>query len=460
MPTVSYSGIASGIDSSALIESILSTRRRSSIDPLKNRITELTDTNAAFSQISSLLNNLNSAVGAFRTVNGGAVAKIGTSSDETTVIASASESANPGTFSITVGQLAKRATQSFSNTFATSDAVINSGIAGTEEERTVSFTVGNGGSAETVAIVVDGTTTAEQFVTEFNEQSNNAQAALINVGTSASPSYKIVVTSSKTGLAEGEIVTSVGTALTGFLTAAAVDQAEDAEFTVDGIAGTITRSSNTFSDLFTGVNLNLQDTGTATITVGTNQSEVVNRVQAFVDAYNELRAYIAENDAIIQEQDGSNVKNIFGPLTGTAIDENLLSSLRSAFSAASISGGGVNVLADLGITTQRDGSLSLDSDVLSQALSDEPDSVQNILANLGETLGAVDGTIAQFTRFNGILGQARSSNESQISSLNSRIANVEGQLSKQEEALMRQFARLEAITGKLQSQQQALAGLL
>lgn len=183
-------------------------------------------------------------------------------------------------------------------------------------------------------------------------------------------------------------------------------------------------------------------------------------MEAFVDAYNDVVRYISEKDAITQEQNGPEIVNIFGPLAGSSVDENVLSSLRSSITSSGKSGGTVNIFADLGITTERDGTLKFDRDKFSTALSSDPEGVRTITQNLGENLSAVDGTIAQYIRFNGIIGLAETSNSDRISTLNDRITNVESLLAKQKDNLTSQYARLEALIGKLNSQQSALSGIL
>ncbi len=462
MALVSFAGLASGIDSTSLIQALLDQQREARIQPLQTQINNFNDTNDALSELSSLLNALSDAAGKYRTINGGPIAKQATSSNETIVTASASNSASAGTYGISVTTLASNATFSFDDRFSSGSDVIDSGIMDLDPEidRTVSFTVGSGAGAENIDIVMTGTTTAQDFVTEFNSQSSKAEASLVNTGTESSPSYAIVISSKQEGTEDGTItLNAVGSSITAF-SSNSLDQATDASFSIDGIAGTITRSSNTISDVISGVSFNLEDTGSATITISADTTTTESNLQAFVDAYNEIVEYIAENDAISQEEESGQTVNIFGPLASTSLDENILSALRSTFSSAGISGGSVNVLADLGITTNRDGTLDFDTEKFQDALNSSPGDVESILTNLGEGLSSINGTIAQFTRFNGIIDLAEQSNSSQITSLQSKISDTEDSLARYEESLVRQFARLEGLIGQMQNQQSTLASIL
>lgn len=472
MAAITFSGLASGIDSTALIKSLLDQKRKASIDPLASKISSLEETNSSFEKLSELLESLKSSAYKFRQVSGGILAKTLTSSDETNVTGSASNSASNGSYQINVITKAKNDTHSFNDRFAATSSIINSNINNGDPtlDRTVSYTIGTGAEQETVDITLTNTTTADQFVSQFNSQSENATASIVNVGTSASPSYAIVVNSNNEGTSKGSIAVSVGARVTdpnndtittdGAFVTATQSAATDAEFTVTGIAGTITRSTNSVTDVIGGVTLEIQDTGTSILTVGDDSARTTSSLQDFIDAYNEVVQFINENDTITREEQDDQVVNIFGPLANTSLDDNILSTLRSSLSNAGLSGRSVNILADLGITTQRDGTLAFDSDQFEEALANDSEAVRLITENLGEDLASVDGTIANFTKFNGLIDLAKTSNSTSIASAQDRIDQVEKLLTKEEESLNARFARLESLIGRLNSQQSQLASLL
>jgi flagellar hook-associated protein 2 len=168
--------------------------------------------------------------------------------------------------------------------------------------------------------------------------------------------------------------------------------------------------------------------------------------------------YVQENDLVSVGSAGEEA--VFGPLAGTSLDDSLLTALRSAISGSSTSGGLLNTLADLGVTTERDGTLKFDTSKFKEAVAKDPESVRSITRNLGETLAGIDGTIAQYTRFNGLIDIAEQSNQSLIDSYNTKIADLEKALAQQEQLLTAQYARLESVIGKMNSQQSSLASLI
>ena len=471
-PLVNFSGIASGIDSSSLIKALLDQQRKARIDPLDTKISAYKDTNSSFDELSSLLEKLKTATDKFRVINGSVLNKFSISSDETVATASASNSATNGSYTLNVSALAKNATYALksTSTYSSADAVINSSINNSAAlaDRQVTVSTGTGSDLESVSIALTNTSSLNDFVTQYNSQSTKSVASLVNVGTSSSPDYRVIITGNNSGVSKGQVLVAVGSEVsstgTGAFNSNSVSQATDANFSLTGIGAglgdTITRSSNQISDVIPGLTFTLQDTGSTTISVNDDTDTSASAIQDFVDAYNEIVKYIADNDLVTQAQDGNETTNIFGALSNTSLDENVISALRNAFSGAGTTGRSVNVLADLGITTERDGTLKFDSSTFEEAVSSDSEGVRLITQNLGERLGGTNGTIAQFTRFNGLIDQSINSNNTLITDLESKISAVEKSLSTEQASLTQRFSRLEALIGQLNSQQSTLASIL
>lgn len=459
MSLISFSGIASGIDSSSLIRAILDRQRASRIQPLEDRSTTLKATNDSFDKLSDLLQDLKSASSKFRALNGGALSKLGTSSNEVTLSAVASNSATNVSTSVTVNQIARAGTLSFndSNISDSSQAVV-SGLSGTGS---ITFQTGTGANQESISVTVDNTTSLDGIAAAINSQSSKANASVVNVGTSSSPDYRLVLTSNSQGGDLGTVSASVSANIQaqGRFTAQTVNQAQDAQLTIAGISGTITRSSNSISDVIPGVTLNLAATGSAVVTVADDSTGSLETLQDYVDSYNKVVSFLAENNLVAKDGNDPDSQFTFGTLSGTSIDENVIRAIRNDFFGSSKSGGAVNTLADLGIKTNRDGTLSLDATTFNSALSSDSNSVRSILETLGESQARVGGTLDQYVQFNGLIDSAISGNKASISGIDEQIAKIEKSLASQEQSLIAQFAGLEGLIGKLQGQQNALTGL-
>ncbi|NLF24518.1 MAG: flagellar filament capping protein FliD [Deltaproteobacteria bacterium] len=466
MALINFSGIASGIDSAALIDAIIEQKRTASVAPLETKAQGYEDTNTSLGELKTLVTELRDLAAKFRTINGGAISKEALSSNEAVLSAVAANFALSGSYSLNVTALASNATLSFNDRFSSSSDVIYAGMDNTADpsDRTVTITTGIGAEAESVSVILNSSSTVADLVNEFNSKSSKAVASIVNVGSGAAPSYAIIINSNETGTSKGEIAINVGSAVSdggsGAFVTNELRQASDATFTMDGISGPITRATNSIGDVISGVTLNLQSTGTARLTVANNSEETIATLQEMVDKYNEIVKFVAENDAItVERKNGQNI-NVFGPLATTSLDDSLLSSLRSTFASSKISGGNFNILADLGITTERDGTIKFNEETFTDAFSKNPSDVQAILENLGENLAAPGGTIDNYTRFNGLFDATVNANKSAISSLQSRIGDLEARLDKEKQNLTSLYARLESLIGSMQQQQNALIGIL
>jgi flagellar hook-associated protein 2 len=458
MPTINFTGLASGIDSNALIDATSEAQRTARVKPNQTKVSELEETNSSFEELTTKLETLRSSLKQFTTLSGGGVSKTGSSSKESVVTATASNAAVNGSYSVTVTTLAKNATLSFDQTYTSTTDAIQSSLTGAEPaaNRTVTVTVGTGANQETVNVeVTNGSYTISDFVNAFNNASSKAEASIVNVGTTSSPSYKIVITSNNEGTEKGTIGVTVGLFLTN-LSAYTQSAATDASFSIAGI-GTITRSSNSVTDVIPGVTLSLVSAGSATVKISEDAATTTSKVQEFVDAYNAVVKYISDNNQITRDESGKEIKNVFGPLASTRTDDNALSALRSALADTVYSGGSsVRIFSDLGITTERDGSLKLDTTKLQTAISAEPTSVSEVLTSFADTVATTGGTIDVYTRFNGLIDVSVNSNKTLITNLNQRISEAEKQIERQADEMKARFARLESLMGKLQQQQQSL----
>ncbi len=486
MPTINFAGIASGIDSNSLIDAISKSTRAARVTPNETKATELTETNSVFEDLKTKLLKLQDLTYNFSTLGGGILSKLATSSDETTLTASASSSATNGSYEVTVSSKAKNHTYSFDQAFAgTSDSFGT--FTGSSPNDDLTFVIGEGSFEKTITLTLDSGATLSSVVAAFNAKVDElapgyATASVINVGTSAVPSYRMVVNTNNQGTEKGSI-TSVTTGGNLLVSTASSSEsvATNAIFEMTGVTGTITRSSNAISDVIAGLTFNIQSSsGTATITVEDDVAKTQATIQEFVDTYNEIVLFINENNEIRREEDGEDVQNIFSPLSKSRTDDNFLTTFRNAMSLSrnqNVTNNvniAVNTLADLGFQTNRDGTIEFITDDIIQpsfkkAMAADSSLVNSILTRLGDLVGTTagipsllngGGVIAQYVRANGLIDTSVTGNKTLITNLNDRIAQAEALIARQEEQLRARFARLESLTGKLQGQQQALTSAL
>jgi flagellar hook-associated protein 2 len=151
--------------------------------------------------------------------------------------------------------------------------------------------------------------------------------------------------------------------------------AQDAIVRVDGVD--VTRASNTIDDLIDGVTLKLGAASpNETVSLGaTRPTEAIKQgVGDFVAAYNELKAQIDTATAVTTtDADG---KITAGALYNNSAIRTMQKQLAQLTSTVLNTGGGPRTLSEIGVSTNRDGTLSLDNALLTKQLATYPDAVE------------------------------------------------------------------------------------
>ncbi len=444
MPVFSVSGITSGIDFNQLIEQLMQIERQP-ITRLENKKNEYNQKVSAYSELSTKLSNLMSALESLKTTSSFYVRSA--SSDDTTVVeATASSGASPGNYTINITQLAQ------SHKIA-SDAVANLTDPISSTSGNFSFYVGSGA---TVTVQVTASTTLSDLKDAINQATDDVEATIVNVG--GSTPYRLILTATNSGASNSIVITENVTNLgfptgpvTGGLT---LESAQDAQFTVDGLP--VTKTTNVVSDVIEGVTLTLKDVGTADVTVTNDVETMKNQIVEFVNAYNEVVNYVNSQSTYDTETHQG------GPFVGESTPRNILNRLRSLITGA-VTGqpDDMKVLAQAGITTNRDGTLSIDytdlDDKLTSDLSDLAafftDSANGFAVNMYDYLDnvtdSIDGSIA--IRQKGL--------NDLIDDTQDQIRKLEARLEETEFRLRMQFTNLEVLLNGLRAQGSYLTSL-
>jgi flagellar hook-associated protein 2 len=249
-----------------------------------------------------------------------------------------------------------------------------------------SFTQDANQSAGTVSI--GSNNNSLQGIRDAINAANIGVTATIVSDSSASP-YHLVISSNKTGATSSMKVSVTGdSALAGLLSydpASSTGQkmtqslaGQDAKLTVNGIA--VSSATNTVSEAIQGVTLNVSKAGSTSLSIARDTSSVQTNVNAFVTAYNTIQKNLASVTSYNIQTGAA------GSLQGDATVLDIKNGIRSVLSKT-VSGlsGGLNSLAQIGVTFQKDGSLALDSTVLQKALSNNFNDVAGLFATVGTT---------------------------------------------------------------------------
>lgn len=229
----------------------------------------------------------------------------------------------------------------------------------------------------------------------------------------------------------------------------------------------ITRSSNTISDLMSGVTMTLgkAEPGVAvTVDVTADAEGVASRVAKMVEAANAALSDMKKLTAYNPETKQA------GTLVGDGMVRRLQSELTTLFTSA-VAGSTLSTPSKAGISVDKNGVLTFDKAKFLEAYAKDPAAVEALLGKgTADTAGAVvnpgvAGRLEAFNKritdsVNGLLPSSIKSREGEVRGFTQRIESWDNRLELRERKLKNQFAAMEAALGKMQQQSQRLAGQL
>ena len=428
-------GLATGIDTASLIQQMMAAERQP-ITTLETRRVKVQAVSTAFQDLSGKLAALQARADTLRDPEA-FYSRAVNSSDESVAVASGAPGSTRGTFTVTVSALAR-------GSFA-AGSVTKSSLSDTIATADGEFSFRLGASGSIVKVAVSPTTTLAQLVTAINATHAGVRATAVNTGTTEAPAYTLTLASTGTGLANDITVVTDGTSL-GVTT---TQHALDAAFTVGGL-GSFTRSTNTFADVIEGVTVTLKaPSGSADLTVDYDKASTQKRVQSLVDAYND----------VVRAIDGqSGTRNADGTITpGAFSGDGLPRTIRRRLASliATNLGGSVATLASLGITTQKDGTLTLDAAKFQARIAEDPAAVQRVVAGAEGQDGVADllfSATDSYTRaVGGTIAVRRDSLTATMRQMQTQIDDAQRRLDATEQTLRARFANLEHVVSQMQS---------
>jgi len=372
----------SGIDTASLVTSLVQAQFATKTDALKAQQDAVT---AQISGISTLKSDITTFATALKTLttNGSLQSQPQTTNSNVLTASAQSGAVLTGlTASITVSQLASAQVATTQTAIADRSTVLGSGqftlTLGTatyssDGSQMTGFTAGSGtpvtidvtdGSLDSIASAINA---KKAGVTASVVTDVDGKAYLSLKGASGTTqAFTLQATSDPSGaLAQLNVgIGATGTKLSSI--------AQNAKLTVDGVS--VERASNTVTDLINGVKLQLNGTSPVPVSLtATTQTDALKQaITDFVDSYNTVLADIKT------QTDPQN-----GPLKSDPAAQGLLNSLRSLTTRSLLAHaqpGTPTTLAEIGIQTNRDGTLSVDDTAVTNALNTYPASLEAIFS--------------------------------------------------------------------------------
>ncbi|MGO9321046.1 MAG: flagellar filament capping protein FliD [Solirubrobacteraceae bacterium] len=431
---ITISGLASGLETSKIIAALMAVEREP-VTHLSDEQAKLTAEQTQLQSIQSSLQQLSFSAAEFISPSLYESSQTATSSEPTRVEASVTGGAGIGGHEVEVTKLANSAQRTFTFTSPTGeDAITIDGhefkIQAGESAKQLASAINNNGSATVYAAVLEGET--------------------------------LVLSNRATGSTGGEFikVSDPGGALTE--KAGTAKEGQDAEYTVDGVAGT--SSSNTVTNAIAGVTLTLSGLtpkGPVTIDVqppGVSASAVEAQVQSFIKLYNSaVGAIEAQLSTKSPTRPHTSSEFTIGTLFGDQELSGLLDSMRqSMYEPISGLSADMSSPSDIGVSTGAaspggasqssvEGQLTLDPTKLAEAVKTNPAGVEQMLQQWS---GKLQGLLNNAAEPGGSLEVRSNGDGAQVTQLTTQINTMNELLAQREKALQATYAKLEAVISK------------
>ncbi|MEW6461259.1 MAG: flagellar filament capping protein FliD, partial [Pseudomonadota bacterium] len=244
-----------------------------------------------------------------------------------------------------------------------------------------------------------------------------------------------------------------------------ITQAKSAKLTIDGLQ--LVRDSNKIEDALEGVTIDLVSAQSATdltdgktisLTVGVDKGSVKSNLQKFVDAYNALISSSAQLTAVVEVKGSAPVA---GPLVGDSTVRSVMSGLRNEI--VKMTGGSedsVKALANLGITTDEDGKLSIDDTELTAALDSNFDQVGSYLTGEDGLMGRLSGFVSGYVATDGVLNQRDSALRGTLQNIDKQRESLDKRVESLQTRLYAQYNAMDSLVGQLSRTSESLGSML
>jgi flagellar hook-associated protein 2 len=428
-------GIGSGLDLNALVDQLVAAERKPREDRLNRREAEIEARLSAFGSIRGGLSALETALGKLASIQQGRTA---TSSDSTRLGVTARADAVPGNYSIQVNRLATAQTLASAG-FDDADGPVGTG--------TLTLRVGDGPALD---VVIDQDNNSLRGIRDaINQADAGVQASIVNDGSGA----RLVLSSNRTGAANTISVTVSGSDGLARLASASLTQTmapQDAEAVINGL--TVTSPGNSLDQTLDGLTLDLKGTTEAgspiTVTVGQDRDAARSALNEFVKAYNGVVETVRDLTRYDPESREGSV--LVGDSTLRAIRGRLVQGLQQV-------GGGADAvftsLVNLGVNSDRNGLLSLDSAALDRAMDQD---FQGVISLVNEVSGGLRDTVQGFTQSGGLLDARTDGLRTRMRDIGRQREMLDARMEQFEARTVRQFGAMDSLVGQLQNTSQFL----
>ena len=445
----SVDGLVSGMSTSQVISQLMQAEAAPQT-ALKKKVTTQQTVVTAYQSINTRMSALLNAAKTLTDASSWKAASAKSSSDAVIATATGDGSAQAGSLTFSVKQLATAHSVFFGGTVTAKTAPVLSGT-------TIGIAIN--GSTETVITPADGSLNA--VIDAINGATDlGVKASAVQ---SSPGRYTLQLTSTATGADADFTVSGIDSAALG--SSNVITAGADAELllgTTNPVS--VTSNTNTFSGLLGGLTLTATRAQTATetpvtVSVSTDAEGIAGKVQAFVDAANSALSEIATQS----KNKSGDVAG--GPLAGNFATQQLTGRILDTVSRA---GADLGSLKTIGVELTRDGKFKFSKETFLTAFVTDPVKTKSYFTRAVDAdndkvndgfadrlAGLADAATKSGV---GTLSQLIKSGTEKVAELNRRVGDWDARLTIRRTSLQRQFTAMETALGKLKNQSSWLSG--
>lgn len=423
------------MDPSSMAQMLTSADRAPLDRLLKNQQSQLSSQKAAYGKIKDKLQALESSLKAL-TTGKGLQSQSATFSADGIMTATVKTGAANANYQLYVKQLAQSDQQAF--TLAEDWAAPSSG----------SLNISLDGANLNVDLVNLNGGGLTELRDAINKSPDNkgVTASLIR----SNGQTQLLLTSAKTGASQAMTVSASGDAtLEAAITGKTqLSEAKDAVIKLGSGAGGVgglelSSSTNNFDGQIDGLNLTVtkahgETDSPLSLTVATDQSAIENSLKDIVSAYNAL---VSEVELQTRSKDGKTAA-----LSGDSMSRGIVSRLRSTLSSPATG----TSLAELGIKTDKNGKLSLDTAAMAKLQQDKPGALEAALTGKDGLFTRLEAETKPYLERNGLLVQRDQSLKTGLDRITDRQEALDLRMDKTYQRYLSQFTRMNTLAQQMQ----------
>lgn len=446
MATITTNGLGSGLDINSIVKSLVDSQSAPKTVQL-DRLKAQTDAKiSGVGQLKSVLEAFQTAMKDLTKANA-FIGLSAMSSKAEQIGVTATSDAAAGTYQVKVSQLASSSkvatgTVAAGTTFSAGKLAVSIGSDSYDVD------VAEGASLQQVRDAINSQLKSKGVTANVvSDPANPAAGSRLVLGSLTTGSGKdISISSANTSLnqlmANGSIPSVDGSA--GYIT-----KAQNALFAVDGLE--LSSSTNKVEGAVSGITFELKADAvgkTTSLTVGPNKEGLTASVQKFVDAYNQLIKVSDSLTKVSQSSDGKTATT--GALVGDSSLRQLLNTVRKELSTPAESGE-IKILADLGITSQNDGTLAINTTKLNKVLDSNPEALGTFFSGDKGLFNRLDNQVKVYTQTGGILASRSESLNGTLTSITKQREAHERSMTALETRLYAQYNAMDSLVSQLNS---------